>query len=384
MNFSLYLHFPFCLHKCSYCDLNAYAGLDDLVPAYVEALIKEIHLIGRGTDMPAHTVYFGGGTPSLISPDLLAQLFSAIRDSFRITEDCEISFEANPETLSSDYLAALKEFGVTRLSLGAQSAQANELALFQRTHTFCDVINAVPRARRAGFENLSLDLIYGIPGQTLKHWQDTVSKALALNPDHFSLYALSLDFNTPMRAWVQRGLLPEPSDDLVAEMYEWASDSLMRAGYAQYEISNWARNENLKCRHNLQYWHNLPYLGLGAGAHGCWGGTRYSNVNNPTAYISRMNLAAEKPFPFSRALNESIPVDRQTEMNETMLMGLRLVREGVRESNFQARFGIGLSEAYATELNELKSRRLIEWNEAGVRLTESGRFVSNWVFERFV
>ena len=391
-NLSVFLSIPFCLHKCSYCDLNAYAGLGNLIPAYVDALIREIDLIGSGADAAIHTIYFGGGTPSVIPTPLLAQLFSAIRNSFRVAENCEISFEANPETLTAEYLDALKQLGVNRLSLGAQSAQANELALFQRTHTWADVERAVELARQARFDNLSLDLIYGLPGQTLARWQDTLARALALNPDHFSVYALSLDFNTPMRAWVQRGLLLEPDDDLAADMYQWADEELKPAGYEQYELSSWAKQENSKsqipnfkmCKHNLQYWRNLPYLGLGAGAHGCWGGWRYSNVGNPVAYVNRMNSNTKPPFPFSFALHESSQIDYNTEMNETMLTGLRLVNEGVRAADFQARFGAGLRDVFAVELGDLEARGLVEWNEAGIRLTAESRFVSNWVFERFV
>lgn len=406
---SVYLSLPFCHHKCSYCDLNAYAGLNDLIPAYVEALVKEIQLIGPGAEPRVHTIYFGGGTPSIIPLNFLAAIFAALRESFSLTDDPEISFEANPDSVEAAYLNGLRALGVNRLSIGAQSAQANELALFGRTHTFQHVAEAIRTARRAGFEDLSLDLIYGVPGQTLRRWQDTLKRTLDLDPDHFSIYVLSLDFNTPMRAWVRRGLLAEPDSDLAADMYEWADEELARSGFAQYEISSWAKENDecgmmndelnekskiphstfciphLACRHNLQYWRNQPYLGLGAGAHGCWGGRRYANVASPTAYIRRMEGGPAKTFPLpSPALADSISIDRQTEMNETMLTGLRLVREGVGHGAFRERFGVDLHEVYAKELEELEKRKLIECDEAGVRLTREGRFVSNWVFEKFV
>ncbi|MEK6573040.1 MAG: radical SAM family heme chaperone HemW, partial [Chloroflexota bacterium] len=344
---SLYLHFPFCHHKCSYCDLNAYAGLDHLIPAYIAALVSEVRLIGQLMDDRVHTLYFGGGTPSITPLPLLAGVFAAIRESFMLGDDCEVSLEANPDTVDLAYLEGLRVLGVNRLSIGAQSAQGNELTLFQRTHTFDEVASAVGLAREAGFDNVSLDLIYGAPGQTMISWRDTLQQHVALDVEHFSIYALSLDFGTPMRAWVNRGLLPEPDGDLAAEMYEWADEELARAGFAQYEISSWAREESPKfqtpnskfaCRHNLQYWHNLPYLGLGAGAHGCYGGYRYSNVASPTAYISRLAENETKPLPFSPALAESIPIDARTEMSETMLTGLRLTREGVRERDFRERY----------------------------------------------
>ncbi len=403
---SLYLHLPFCQHKCSYCDLNAYAGLNHLMPAYTAALAKEIRLIGQGIEEKVHSLYFGGGTPSLTSLELLTDIFTAIRDSFVLTDDCEISLEANPDSVDAAYLDGLRTLGVNRLSIGAQSAQPNELALFQRTHTFEQVVQAVRLARGAGFANTSFDLIYGAPGQTMASWQDTVRRSLALDVNHFSIYALSLDFGTPMRAWVQRGLLPDPDSDLAADMYEWADEELAQAGFEQYEISSWAKAVNsgqlsvnsglptvhcslitdYKCRHNLQYWRNLPYLGLGAGAHGCFGGYRYSNVASPTAYIRRMDATAgePKPFPFSPALADSIPVGAKTEMDETMLTGLRLVGEGVKREAFRRRFGVAVEDVYAKEIREMKERGLVEFDLDRVRLTKSGRLVANWVFERFV
>jgi oxygen-independent coproporphyrinogen III oxidase len=384
---SLYVHLPFCLRKCSYCDLNAYAGLNELIPTYIAALIDEVRQIGRCADSVIHTLYFGGGTPSVTPLPLLTELFAAIRESFNLAPDCEISFEANPETLDEAYLAGLKSLGVNRLSIGAQSAQPNELTLFQRTHLWADVETAMKLARGVRFENISLDLIYGIPGQTMQAWQETLQKALALNPDHFSVYALSADFNTPMRAWLQRGLLAEPDDDLVADMYAY-TDATLAAEYGQYEISTWARRSNnpvqFECRHNLQYWRNLPYLGLGAGAHGSFGGVRYANISNPASYVSRIKSARPATFPFSSAHNDSIEIDRDTEMKETLLTGLRLTQYGISINDFLERFGVTPQEAFPEELAELEARHLIEQCDNRIRLSPEGRFVSNWVFEKFV
>lgn len=388
---SLYLHLPFCHHKCSYCDLNAYAGLNDLIPAYVAALADEIRRVGRGTDSVVHTIYLGGGTPSLTPLPLLGDLFAAIHRSFATTADLEISFEANPETLTDEYLLGLGQLGINRLSIGAQSAQPNELALFQRTHTFEDVVQAMRAARQAGFENMSLDLIYGIPGQTLARWQDTFTKTLALAPDHFSVYALSYDFNTPMRAWIQRGLLAEPAGELAAEMYEWADEVLLAAGYEQYELSSWSKISNPKipksqnrCRHNLQYWRNQPYLGLGAGAHGYWGSYRYANIASPSAYVARMKTGERSTFPFSPALQSSIEVDDDTEMKETLLTGLRLLQEGVSALDFHRRFGLNLADVFESDLRDLLQKELIVWEGDRLQLSRGARLVSNWVFERFV
>lgn len=428
---SVYIHLPFCHHICSYCDLNAYAGLNHLMPRYVKALVKEIQTLspsptpirdGAEREWGAvGTIYFGGGTPSIVPIESLREIFSALRNSFSLTANVEISFEANPEDSTPDYLAGLRALGVNRLSFGVQSASASELTLFNRTHTFDDARQAIHNARNAGFENVSVDLIFGIPQQTMSSWQDTLKRTLDLAPDHFSIYSLSLDFGTPMRAWVMRGLLPEPDSDLAADMYEWGDEELSRCGFEQYEISSWAKNseqlavnsDQFECRHNLQYWHNDPYLGLGAGAHGYVNGYRYSNVMSPTVYISRMEnsmvnsaasfrapkgrgiSSAESEIPrgfaarndnyrVSPAMNESILIDRQTEMDETMLTGMRLTEEGVGFERFRKRFGAEIEDVYPKEIEELKEKKLVEVDDERVRLTKGGRLVANWVFEKFV
>jgi oxygen-independent coproporphyrinogen-3 oxidase len=272
-------------------------------------------------------------------------------------------------------------------------------------HLFGDAAQAVTWARAAGFENVNLDLIFGIPHQTLAMWQATLNRTLALGPDHLSCYALSLEHGTPMRAWVYRGLLPLPDPDLAAEMYEWASATLAANGYVQYEISNWAKikdegllrrmkDENsfslspssfsLVCKHNLQYWRNLPYLGFGAGAHGCVNGWRYSDVLAPSAYIERLKQAAEAEFPFSPAVAQKIAVTAEDAMNETMMLGMRLTREGVRAADFRARFGVGLAEKYPRQLKRLRELGLLEWDETGARLTKGGKLLGNRVFREFV
>jgi len=399
---SLYVHVPFCQVRCAYCDFNTYAGLDDLMAPYARALVKEIRMVGqgageRGSRGEVQTIFFGGGTPSLLPLELHTEIFAALRESFALTPDCEITLEANPGTVSRAYLDGLRALGVNRLSFGVQSSHPHELKLLDRLHLFGDVAQAVTWARATGFDRQSngvnLDLIFAIPHQTLTMWQATLNRVLALGPEHISCYALSLEHGTPMRAWVYRGLLPMPDPDLAAEMYEWASETLEANGYEQYEISNWARkdssskiqdsNPQLACRHNLQYWRNLPYLGFGAGAHGYADGYRYSDVLAPTAYIERMKGEPE-PFPFSPAMREKIPVTRADEMGEMMMMGLRLVKEGVRDADFRGRFGVGLEERYAKELQMLTAKQLIDWDGERVRLTHGGRLLGNMVFREFV
>src|SRR5512142_1518812 len=316
MQTSLYLHIPFCKHRCAYCDFNTYAGQEDAIPAYVEALRREIEYVGAAApgDVAVHTVFFGGGTPSLLSAAQFSVLLDAIRACFRLDEGAEVTIEANPGTVTKAGLSELRQAGINRISFGAQSANGEELRMLERAHSFLEVMEAVTSARSAGFDNLSLDLIYGLPAQQLATWQTTVRRVLDLRPEHLSAYALTLEHGTPFGRWSSRGLMSAPDPDAAADMYEWASDAFAAVGYEQYEISNWARNVQpmrgslepaLACRHNLQYWRALPYLGLGAGAHGYANGYRYSNVLRIKTYIERLTnfdtRLSKFDFPLSPA-----------------------------------------------------------------------------------
>jgi len=247
MNYSLYFHIPFCTHRCAYCDFNTYAGQEDMIPAYVDALTREIDFVGQATrrlgnkETKVYTIFFGGGTPSLLSPLQFDSIFKSIHSAFTLTSDAEISIEANPGTVTYDALRQLREIGINRISYGVQSANAFELKMLERAHNFFDVIEAVTSARKAGFDNLNLDLIYGLPEQTLETWQITVKRILDLHPEHISAYALTLEHGTPFGRWSSKGLLPLPDPDLAADMYEWLADILEENGYVQYEISNWGK-----------------------------------------------------------------------------------------------------------------------------------------------
>lgn len=381
--------------------------MDDLIGAYTRALCRELEYAAEGFPAQAevHTLFFGGGTPSLLPLPDLAQILDTARARFPFTDTCEITLEANPGTVSLDYLRGLRAMGVNRLSMGMQSADPGDLRVLERIHDFFDVVNAVKWARQAGFDNLNLDLIFGLPYQTLESWQKTLDLAVGLNADHLSVYSLILEHGTPMNAWVERGLLSEPDDELGALMYEWTIARLPRAGYAQYEISNWARQDAdgqlMACRHNLQYWYNQPYLGLGAGAHGFVGagahgfagGVRTANVRSPRAYIERLEDGEEEKrrsgekergFPRTPATISTIPIDRFMEMQETMMVGLRLVEEGVSAARFAARFGVRLEEVFAMEVEGLVGKGLLEWVDDRVRLTARGRMLGNQVFMEFV
>jgi oxygen-independent coproporphyrinogen-3 oxidase len=397
--YSIYLHIPFCRHRCGYCDFNTYAGLESLISNYVDALCLEVDYLSQevGSRIPVHTIFFGGGTPSLLPSPEIEKIFQRLQTAFIFQDDLEVTLEANPGTLSQAYLNDLRSLGVTRLSLGAQSSHPEELRLLERQHDYLDVIRAVTWARRAGFDNLNLDLIFGLPGQQLQAWQSTLNLSLDLFPEHISLYALTVEHGTPLSHWVSHGQVSAPDPDVQADMYEWSSDRMSQAGYTQYEISNWGiqndQGEIQACRHNLQYWRNLPYLGFGAGAHGFAGGVRTANVLAPGAYIQRMNQTSAGPvkpemsFPRTPATQVDQPIDQQTEIGETMMMGLRLTQEGVSASVFNKRFGLDMEEYFRKEISELIGFGLLEWAGEGndtLRLTPEGRLLGNQVFMQFI
>lgn len=402
---SIYIHIPFCKHRCAYCDFNTYAGQESMIPAYVNALIKEIEWIGnQPTRLSGYstikTIFFGGGTPSLLSGPQFASIMSALSSAFALSADAEVTIEANPGTISPAKLDAIRGAGINRISFGVQSSVTEELRMLEREHDFFTVIEAVSTARKAGFDNLNLDLIYALPQQTLASWQTTVKRALELHPEHISAYALTLEHGTPFGKWADKGLLPLPDPDLAADMYEWTMDYLPQSGYAQYEISNWALNRHasstvhvlpsLACKHNVQYWRSLPYLGLGAGAHGYAGGYRYSNALRIKTYIDRFDhsQSANLPFPLTPATVNHHRQTLQDDISDYMINNLRLVEVGVAEADFRSRFGSGLSDVYPKEMDELIHAGLIEQktseNSEVFRLTRRGRLLGNQVFQRFV
>jgi oxygen-independent coproporphyrinogen-3 oxidase len=383
---ALYVHIPFCRTRCTYCAFNTYAGLSGQIAAYMQALWEEIGWVTESFPRrPAQTIYFGGGTPSLIPAPLIQAVIQRCAERFVLAAEPEITLEANPGTVDRTYLQALHDGGVNRLSIGMQSAHQEELQLFGRRHSVDAVRQTVQMARTAGFHNVSLDLIYGAPRQTLLTWRLSLETALEMEPDHLSLYSLGLEEGTPMQHQVVQGQLPAPDPDLAADMYEWASERLAAAGFEQYEISNWAR-PGFACHHNLHYWRNLPYLGFGAGAHGYAAQTRYANVLHPEAYIERIQSQAEPlPFPLSAAAEEIEPLDAAGVMAESMLMGLRLTGEGVAPGTFRARYGHDLWSVYGSDLDRLIGWGLLErLPDSRIRLTRRGRLLGNIVFEAFV
>jgi oxygen-independent coproporphyrinogen-3 oxidase len=354
--------------------------------AYVDAVCSELHWVGfhtTGQRMPVHTVYLGGGTPSLLSPDHIARILVTVTEAFAVTPDVEISLEANPGTVDQAYFQELLAIGVNRFSLGMQSAHQAELTLFGRLHDWDDVVSAVKSARTAGVDNLSLDLIYGVPNQTRTMWQQSLAQALDLNPDHLSLYALGLENGTEMMRQVKYGLLPQPDADEVADMYDDATAMLAQGGFVQYEISNWSLPGKL-CRHNIQYWRNAPYLGIGAGAHGYVSGMRTVNAMRPETYIERLDKPITMmPYPQTPATIKAEMIGAETDQFETIMMGLRLLDEGLALDEFAARYGFQLEERYAAIIEELVGWGLLRHDGNRLYLTQRARLISNQVFRRF-
>lgn len=383
------------MQRCAYCDFNTYAGLLHLRAPYVNALLAEMRRVAETSPKArATTLYFGGGTPALLAPADVARLIAAARRWLALVPDAEITLEANPGPLDASRLAALRQAGVSRLSLGVQSAHPAELALLGRIHTWDDAARAARQARAGGWDNLSLDLIFGLPGQTLAQWRQTLDAVLALEPEHLSLYGLTLEPGTPLAQAVASGALPVPDPDLAADMYLAASEDLHDTGFWQYEISNWARGAHPApevwalppdgeterigpvSRHNLAYWRNTAWLGVGAGAHSWWGGSRWHNCLHPRDYIAAL-AAGRSPIAESEAIPPAL------ERGETMMMGLRLA-EGVSAARFQARFGVALEPAYAEVLNRWRAAGLLVWDGARARLHRRGRLLGNQVFGDFL
>ncbi len=376
--FGIYLHIPFCARICPYCDFNTYAHKEDRIPDYVEALIREMDLTQANAGrVMAETVFFGGGTPSLLPSDAVTRLIQALRSRFAIAQDAEVTLEVNPETIDARSLAAFREAGINRLSIGVQSQQLSGLRVLGRGHRPETALTAFRAARAAGFDNVSLDLIFGWPGQTLADWESDLNTILDWSPEHLSLYSLIVEPGTPMHDAVRRGIMITPDDDATADMYELAISRLAAADWHHYEVSNWARTPDLISRHNRIYWRNGRYLGLGAGAHAYVGHTRSSNLLLPETYIDTV-------FEGRLAVARSETLDEATAMGETMMLGLRLLQKGVSATAFQQRHGKALLDIYGYQIKELAGIGLLTWDGERVRLTHRGLLLANDVAARFL
>jgi oxygen-independent coproporphyrinogen-3 oxidase len=320
----LYVHVPFCLTRCGYCDFNAYAGLSHLGPAYADALRREARLhAGEWAGVRFVSIYLGGGTPTTLAPEAIAALIEAFRGHFDVASGAEVTCEANPDTVDRAYLERLRAAGITRLSMGVQSFDPAVLASLERIHSADSARRAFGDARASGFDDVNLDFIYGARGETLASWRGTLDEAVAIEPDHLSCYALTVEPGTPLRHKVASGRIPAPDPDLQADLYEAACERLAAAGYQHYEVSNWAQPGH-ECLHNLGYWEGRPYLGLGAGAHSFHHGRRWWNVRLPQRYLDQLG-AGRLPIE-----GEERPDPAEAEL-ERVFLSVRLAR-GVPES----------------------------------------------------
>ncbi len=330
----------------------------------------------RAAGHRVRSIYFGGGTPSLLSPEQIHGILSVVHSHLTVDAAVEVTLEANPGTIDGQYLAAIKATGINRLSLGLQSLDDNELALLGRIHTASEARDAIRLARNAGFTNLSFDLIYGLPSQTLAGWRKTLDEAIGLNPEHISLYPLTLEDDAPLRMAILREEVPPIDSDLAADQYELAQDMLQERGYSHYEISNWAK-EGYECRHNLVYWRNLPYLGAGVAAHSYVDSHRLANTADLDSYLN----AFSGNLPPAWELDEEI--GPELKLSETVILGLRL-SEGIGLDDIKCRFGIDLLRHYEQQVGETATLGLLEYSGQHIRLTRRGRLLGNEVFWRFL
>jgi oxygen-independent coproporphyrinogen-3 oxidase len=378
---SLYLHIPFCHTRCYYCDFNTYAGMLPVREPYVRALLTEIELAGKmaqlddNTPRRSRTIFFGGGTPSLLSVEQMQRLLQACTSAFAVDADAEITLEANPGTLTQEQLVGLREAGINRLSMGAQSFDAGLLKALGRIHTPAEITQAVIYARAAGFTSINLDFMFGLPQQTMQQWQETLHQALELRPEHFSLYSLIIEEGTPFYDWTHEGRITPGDEDLCADMYEYADELLQKAGYINYEISNWALPGH-HSRHNLTYWQNLPYIGMGAGAYSYFGNRRFSNERDPLTYNKILKTGRIPEV-------ESEQVEREQEMSETAFLALRTAL-GLHLPTFEQRFSLPFAQFVGDRLRIVEEAGLLEHEDGWLRLSKRGRLLGNEVFFRLL
>lgn len=398
MSQGLYIHIPFCIKKCNYCDFLSFPASDETINNYCLALEEEIIRTARALEEekagtrcafendvvgPAHSlddlksktkissIFFGGGTPSILLPEQIARLFVCIREYFCIDDEAEISIEANPGTITPEKLAAWKEAGINRLSIGLQSTDESLLKTLGRIHNFRQFTENYKMARAFGFDNINIDLISSLPGQTLSDWITTLDRVVALKPDHISAYSLIIEEGTPFSK--NEDILESlPGEDTDREIYEVTKKILSDHGYCRYEISNYAL-KGKECRHNTGYWDGSSYLGLGLGAASYYNKARFSNDNNLCQYL-------KKPFVPLKERMDYHKLTREEEMEDRMIFGLRMMR-GISCSQFERDFGISLDMVYGDIIRKYQRYGLIEEKEGRVRLTDRGIDVSNLIFE---
>jgi oxygen-independent coproporphyrinogen-3 oxidase len=371
----LYVHIPFCSSRCSYCDFATGLYQSELAERYVAALIEEIRT-SRYSGANVDTIYFGGGTPSLLAPSQLDRILVTLSQHFEIDPAAEVTLEINPGSVTREKLEAFRSLGINRASFGAQTFDDRELAKLGRSHTAADALKTFTDLRNAGFENISFDLIAGLPGQTLTGWQRNIKQALDLNPEHLSFYLLEVHSGTPLAEHIRRGLQPVPDDDLAGVIYQWMLDEACEAGYEHYEISNLCR-AGFHSRHNVKYWTTEPYYGFGCSAHSYDGrARRWSNHRDVLKYVETIENGGS-----SVVEEQELSV---TDLRaEALFLGMRMMR-GVDARRYRESFGVDLREAHADDLDRFRKAGLLEFDGDLIRLTRTGALLSNEVFAAFV
>jgi oxygen-independent coproporphyrinogen-3 oxidase len=374
----VYIHIPFCRSRCSYCDFATGAYESALADRYVNALVSEIATFGDGAAIrEVETIYLGGGTPSLLSPLQAASILEAVRARFSVADAAEVTMEMNPGTLTLDTLRAFRRLGINRASFGAQTFDDQGLRRLGRQHTAQDVRQTISDLRVAGFDNVSFDLIAGLPAQTLDDWSRNLDEALALRPQHLSLYLLEVHEGTPLAEQIKRGAEPRPDEDVAAQMYELMIEKACAVGYEHYEISNLCL-PGYESRHNTKYWTCAPVYGFGCSAHSYDGErTRWANERDAARYTELVEAGRT-------AVVETTELDEGDVQSEAIFLGLRLLRRGISLSAYRDRFGMDLRERHADDLARLQDAGLISFDDGLMRLTAHGALLSNEVFAAFV
>ena len=376
MKLGIYIHIPFCKQKCYYCDFPSYAGKEACQDAYLDALLFEIRKEGRAyQDRIVDTVFFGGGTPSVLPKEALPRIIAALRESFTLADDAEVSAEANPGTVDKEKLTAWREAGIDRISFGVQSFHDSLLRNIGRIHTAEQATDAIKLAREAGFDNINLDLIYGLPSQTVAMLEDDVKRAVSLGIEHISVYGLIVEEDTVLETMVDEGKVTLPSDEDEEAMYDHVTTCLEKVGYHRYEISNYARDGKV-CRHNLKYWQFADYLGLGSAAHSFVAGKRFANERRIEKYIRRMTEEGT-----ARLDDEAETIEELR--GEYVFLALRTT-EGIDTEDFQKTFGMDFFVQYGDIINRMTTQGLLMRDGRYVRLTKLGMKYGNRVFAQFV
>ena len=370
----LYLHIPFCIQKCRYCDFLSFPGEREERKAYVRALVQEMKMWReRLSGCEVDTIFLGGGTPSVLEPSEMSQVFEGIEKYFTLTEEMEFTVECNPGTVSEEKFRLYREAGVNRLSFGMQSARDKELKKLGRIHSFSEFVNSYRQAREFGFSNINVDIMSAIPGQSAASYEESLEKVIALSPEHISSYSLIIEEGTPF--YEEYGESPPVDEETDRAMYERTGEMLAGAGYERYEISNYAR-EGKQCRHNLKYWRRGEYLGLGLGAASLWSHCRFSNERDFSGYL-RQTEAGKLPVAEWETLTKAV------EKSEFMYLGLRCM-QGVSKAEFTRCFGEALEDCFGDALQKCLANGLLEQKGDWVCLTKRGIDVSNRVFAEFV